>query len=125
LAFLLVQSLRWTDNQHEGTGAVRLLASIGWVAHTFWWIQDGGAFWMACAVSVPVLGIYLVARWFGGKWGSVLVPISAGIVLLSGPGSSGAGSLHSTPSGLLAVIGSFLLFGVGTCAALTKRRWLH
>ncbi|HTL57525.1 MAG TPA: hypothetical protein VL361_17705 [Candidatus Limnocylindrales bacterium] len=125
LAFLLVQSLRWTDNQHEGTGAVRLLASIGWVAHTFWWIQDGGAFWMACAVSVPVLGIYFVARWLGGKWGSVLVPISAGIVLLSGPGSSGAGSLHSTPSGLLAVIGSFLLFGVGTCAALTKRRWLH
>jgi hypothetical protein len=125
LAFLLVHSLRWADNQHEGTGAVRLLASIGWVAHTFWWMHDGGAAWMTCTVAGPVLAIYVVAHWLAGKWGSPIIPISAGIVMLSWPGDSAVGTLHSTPVGLLAVISSFVFFAAGTFAALTKHRWLH
>jgi hypothetical protein len=125
LAFLLVHSLRWSDNQHEGTGAVRLLASIGWVAHTFWWMHDGGAAWMTCTVAGPVLAMYLVAHWLLGKWGSPMIPMSAGIIMLSWPGDSAVGALHSTPVGLLAVLGSFVLFAAGTLAALTKRRWLH
>jgi hypothetical protein len=125
LAFLLVHSLCWAHSQHEGTGAVRLLASIGWVAHTFWWMHDGGAAWMSSAVATPVFVSYLAARWVGGKWGSPLIPISAAIVLLSEPGDSAVGMLQSSASGLMAVIGSFLLFAAGTCAALTKHRWLH
>jgi hypothetical protein len=125
LAFLLIHSLRWADNQHEGTGAVRLLAAIGWVAHTFWCMYDGGAAWMTCTVAGPVLAIYLVAHWLAGKWGSPIIPISAGIVMLSWPGDTAVGTLHSTPVGLLAVLGSFVLFAAGTFAALTKHRWLH
>ncbi len=72
-----------------------------------------------------MLAIYLLACWLGGRWGSPLIPISAIIVMLSGPGDSAAAMLQSTPVGLLAVIGSFLLFAIGTGAALTKHRWLH
>ena len=43
--------------------------------------------------------------------------------MLSGPTGFGAGTLYAAPMGLLAVIGSFLLFGMGTLAALTKHRW--
>ena len=32
-------------------------------------------------------------------------------------------TLGSAPAGLLAVLGSFLLFGLGTLAALTKHYW--
>jgi len=125
LAFLLVHSLRWADNQHEGTSAVRLLAALGWVAHTFWWMHDGGAGWMTCTVAGAVLAIYVVTHWVAGKWGSLIIPTSAGTVMLSWPGDSAVDTLHSTPVGLLAVVGSFVLFGAGTFAALTKHRWLH
>jgi hypothetical protein len=125
LVFLLVHSLRWADDQHEGTCAVRLLAAVGWVAHTFWWMHDGGAAWMSSAVATPVLATYLAARWVGGRWGSPLIPISAALMLLSESGESAAGMVQSTPVGLMAVIGSFLLLAAGTCAALTKHRWLH
>ena len=125
MAFLLVHSLRWAEIQHEGTGAVRLLAGVGWVAHTFWWMHDGGTAWMTCTVAGAVLAFYLLACWFGRKWGSLPVPISAICVMLSWPSDSAAGAIHSTPVGLLAVIISFLLFAVGTGAALTKPRWLH
>ena len=32
-------------------------------------------------------------------------------------------TVQSTPTGLIAVISSFLLFGLGTLAALTRQRW--
>ncbi len=51
------------------------------------------------------------------------VPAAAVLAMLSGPTGSTTGGLHSVPAGLLAVIGSFLLFGLGTLAALTKHRW--
>jgi hypothetical protein len=70
-----------------------------------------------------VLGGYLLARWFAGRWGSFVVPTSAVLVMLSRPGDSTALALHSAPVGLLAVIGSFLFLGLGTLAALTKHVW--
>ena len=71
----------------------------------------------------PVLGLYLLSRWLTGHWGSPVVPAAAALAMLSGPTRSTSASLYSVPAGLMAVIGSFLLFGLGTLAALTKHRW--
>ena len=78
---------------------------------------------MTFAVAEPVLGVYLLSRWQTGRWGSPVVPAAAVLAMLSGPTGSTTGSLYSVPAGLMAVIGSFLLFGLGTLAALTKHRW--
>jgi hypothetical protein len=43
--------------------------------------------------------------------------------MFSGPGNSGVQQVQSTPTGLLAVFDSFLLFGLGTLSALTRNRW--
>ena len=123
MAFLLLHSLRWVDRQHAGAGAVRVIAGLVWVVEAFVWQQNGGAAWMTVAVAGPVLGVYLLSHWLTGRWGSPVVPAAAVLVLLSGPTGSTTVTLYSAPTGLLAVIGSFLLFGLGTLVALTKHRW--
>jgi hypothetical protein len=80
---------------------------------------------MVCAVAAPVLGVYLVARVLSGRWGSLVVPGAAFLVMLTGPGDFTASEIQSAPVGLLAVIGSFLLFGVGTLVAMSRNRWLR
>jgi len=122
-AFLLLHSLRWDDSAHAGAGQVRIFTSLAWAAHAFWWMHTGGAAWMACAVAGPVLAIYFVVRFLRGGWAPRAVPIAAIFVMLSWPGDFSAHKLQTTPVGLLAVVGSFLLFGLGTLAALTKQRW--
>ena len=78
---------------------------------------------MTFAVAGSVLGFYLLSRRLTGHWSSAVVPAAAVLAILAGPTGSTTGSLHSVPVGLLAVIGSFLLFGLGTLAALAKHRW--
>ena len=124
LAFLLLQSLRWNDLEHQGAGAVRWLAGLLWVAHSLVWMHAGeGSPWMPCIPGGIVLGIYLATQLFRGCWGQFAVPVAATLVILSGPGTATANGLNSLPLGLLAVIGSFLLFGCGTVAALTRQHW--
>ena len=123
LAFLLLHSLRWVDAEHAGAAAFRLMAGLAWAAHAFVWLHLGGAAWMACAIATPVLAGYVLARFVSRRWGPWIVPLAGFVVLVSGPGDFTAGKVQSAPVGLLAVIGSFLLFGVGTLAALTKQHW--
>jgi len=122
-AFLLLHSLRWDDLAHSGAAALRLFTGMLWVADAWLWIHAGGMMWMACAAAGPVVGIYLAARFFRGCWGPRVIPIAALLVMLASPGESFASRLQATPVGLLAVVGSFLLFGLGTLAAVTKHRW--
>lgn len=123
MAFLLLHSLRWVDSQHAGASTLRIIAGLVWAVEAFVWPQTGDAAWMTFAVAGPVLGFYLLNRWLTGHWASPVVPAAAVLAMLSGPTGSTTGSLHSVPVGLMAVIGSFLLFGLGTLAALTKHRW--
>ena len=120
---LLLHSLRWADHEHAGAKALRVIAGIAWISEAFVWQQIGGSAWTTFAVAFPVMWIYLLSRVLMGRWGSPVVPAFAVLVVFSGPISSTTGSLPSVPAGLLAVIGSFLLFGLGTLAALTKHRW--
>ena len=123
LAFLLVHSLRWVDSGEAGTRPARWLAAAFWVAHTLVWTWGYGAGWRAGIVALPVLALYLAWRWLQGRWGPVAVLGAALLVLCSAPVHGLAVSLGSAPAGLLAALGSFLLFALGTLAALTKHHW--
>jgi hypothetical protein len=122
LVFLLLHSLRWVDSEHAGARAARILAGGLWVAHSCIWMRTGGAAWMVCAVAVLVLGAYLIARVLSGRWASFVIPAAAFLVMLTGPGDFTARQIQAAPAGLLAMIGSFLLFGLGTLVALTRNR---
>ena len=118
-----MHSLRWIDLEHSGAGLVRLLAAAGWVAHAVAWVETGGAFWMPCATGIVVLGIYFVVRALGTASPSRAVLFGALAVILSGPADAAAGKVQTVPIGILAVTGSFLLFGLGTAVTLTRHRW--
>jgi hypothetical protein len=123
LVFLLAHSLRWDDAQHEGARAVRGTAAALWVMHAFLWMSVGGQMWMPCAAAGVVLAIYFIARILRGRWELFILPAASILTVLSGPGHALVLNLKSAPAGLLAMIGSFLLFALGTAAALTKHRW--
>jgi hypothetical protein len=122
LAFLLLHSLFWAPKL-PGATQLRVIAAAAWIMHTFIWMHFGGEPWMACVAAAFVLAIFLLVRVIKGKWSHMVVPISAIAVILSGPCNSTAGKLHTIPAGIIAMAGSFLLFGLGTAAALTRHRW--
>jgi hypothetical protein len=100
-----------------------MVAGLAWVGHAFLWSHAGAPAWTAFAVAAPVLGVYFAVRGFGGKWGPIVIPLAAVLTMLAAPSHFTAGKLQAAPVGLLAVASSFILFGLGTLAALTKHRW--
>jgi len=123
IVFLLLHSLRWSDDGTAGAKGTRLFVCIVWVAHAFIWMHSTGSAWMACAIVTPVLSASLASRLFTGAWGPRVIRVTALLVSFSGPADASLSQLHSAPAGVLAVIGSFLLFGLGTLAALNRHRW--
>ena len=125
LAFLLLHSLRWVDEGHPGAGAARNLACLFWFGHALlmvhWhWPRANE---IVLATGGVMLGVAILARLLKGGWRPVGLPVAAILVLLTPPGDFAAGKLQTTPAGLLAVAGSFLLFALETAVALTKPRW--
>jgi hypothetical protein len=125
LVFLLIHSLRWDDATNRGSRALRILVGVLWTAHAFVWTCTGAQPWMTCAAAAPLLAGYLIARTIKGKWAPLVLPITAVIVILSGPGEAAAVKIQAAPGWMMAVLGSFILFALGTVAALTKHRWLR
>ncbi|HEX4265303.1 MAG TPA: hypothetical protein VH597_13280 [Verrucomicrobiae bacterium] len=123
LVFLLLHSLRWVDGEHEGARTLRILAASLWVMHTIIWVRGDTAMWMPCIPGGIVLGAYLITQLLRGRWDLFILPAASILTVLSGPGYAFILFLERAPAGLLAVIGSFLLFAFGTAAALTKHRW--
>jgi hypothetical protein len=123
LVFLLLHSLRWMDIEHTGAAVFRMLASAFWVVHAVIWTHTTGQPWMPCVLAATVLVFYLAARVIRGHWSARVIPLAACLVTLARPAEFGGNKLETIPTGLLAVIGSFLLFGLGTLVALTKHRW--
>jgi hypothetical protein len=123
-AFFLLHSLRWNDDEHQGANWARAFAGLAWVMESFFWINPPEAkFWMPCIPGFLVLGVYLAVQIFRKKWNHPVVPAAAILVMLSGPSNAAANSMSAMPIGVLAVVGSFLLFGLGTAAALTRHLW--
>jgi hypothetical protein len=123
LAFLLLHSLRWTESPAEGTALVRWAGAGVWVGHAILWSHVYGGGWRACAVAIPVLVVWFAFRWLQGYWGPRAVVVAALLVLLAAPGHLAAAQVQSTPAGVLGVIGSFVLFGMGTLAAIARNGW--
>ncbi len=121
--FILLHSLRWLDYEHVGTGFLRGLAGVAWVAHSFVWIRSGTAFWHPLALAVGILAIYCVVWFVLRVQVRVVVPVAAALVALCAPANFAAAQLQFTPVGFLAVGASFLLFAAGTVVAVTKHRW--
>ena len=122
--FLLLHSLRWSDADHKGAKLVRMLAGVLWVMISLLWMESStGRFWMPVIPGLLVLAAYVVAQKLAGKWRHPAIPAAAILVTLSGPGIATANHLINLPAGLLAVVGSFLLFGLGTAVALTRSHW--
>lgn len=123
LVFLLLHSLRWEDAKHEGASAVRMVASVAWMLDTLAWVHADSVFWLPCIAGGAVLAAYVITQFLRGRWDMFILPAASILTVLSGPGNYLIGRLHSAPSGLLAVVGSFVLFALGTAVALTKHRW--
>jgi hypothetical protein len=121
--FLLLHSLRWRDIEHSGAMMLRILVSALWIGHAVVWTHTTGRPWMPCLLAATVLVIYLVARVVRGHWSARVIALAALLVILAGPVEITGNKLDTFPTGLLAVIGSFFLFAVGTVAALTRHRW--
>jgi hypothetical protein len=88
-----------------------------WVA-----VDPGNAIYGTMACGASVLGVYSCARFIFGKWGPQAIAYSAAAVVGWGPFYLGAERLVHAPDGLLMLLGSFALFGLGTLAALMKVR---
>ena len=84
--------------------------------------RDGAAFWQPLAVAGVVLVVCVGLRLIRGRWIARVVP-SPECGAVAGPANFIIIKLQTTPVGVMAVAGSFLLFGLGTIAALTKHRW--
>jgi hypothetical protein len=124
LVFLLLHSLRWNEMDHRGAEAVRASMAVAWVIQSFVWVNsEHSSFWMPFVPGVIVLAAYVVYHIRHGFWDSLIVPVSAILVVLSGPCSVAVDGVRTAPVGLLAVAGSFLLLGLGTVAALTRHLW--
>ena len=123
LVFLLLHSLRWVDDEHQGARTVRVMAGDLWVLHAVNWVRADAPMWMPCIPGAIVFGAYVIAQFLRGRWDTFILPAASILTVLSGPGNYLVEAIQSAPMGLLAVVGSFLLFAAGTAAALTKHRW--
>ncbi|HEV2692064.1 MAG TPA: hypothetical protein VG347_04140 [Verrucomicrobiae bacterium] len=124
--FLLLHSLCWNDQDHLGANLLRMSAAVAWIVQSFVWMHSEYArFWMSFVPGAVVLAVCFACQLYQFEWKKSVIPAAAFFVLLSGPGTAAIHGLSSTPVGLLAVTGSFLLFGFGTAAALTRHHWHH
>ena len=124
LGFILLHSLRWDDPAYQGAKAFRTLAALMWVAESLLWMNAGGGkFWMPWIAGGVVLAVYVMVQLRRGHWTQPLIPAAAILVILSGPGNAFAQFVYAMPAGLMAVAGSFVLFGLGTGVALTRNYW--
>jgi hypothetical protein len=121
--FTLLHSLRWRDYEHVGAATVRGVVAGVWVLHAFIWIRATGVLWPPLGLAAGVLAVCGLQGWIRQKRSPVAVPVAAALVALLSPANLAVVQLQATSVGVVAVAGSFVLFGLGTALALTKPRW--
>lgn len=120
--FVLSHSLRWNDMEHKGAYSTRIMIALFWFLHSIAWVFDGRLheMWTTSCFAAAVIIIYFAARGIFGRWGPRLVPYTATAILLIDPAGRFVIFMKQAPIGLLAVLGSFILFAGGTLLALKK-----
>jgi len=121
--YFLLHSLRWQDERHDGAAGVRIFVAACWVFHSFIWVRNGASLTQSLALASGVLLIWTIRGLIWKNWRQLTLPIAAGLVTLCLPTNLVITKTQSAPAGVLYVVGSFALFGIGTLAALTKHRW--
>jgi hypothetical protein len=125
LLFVLAHSLRWLPARHSGARMVRIILTFAWTAHAFYWVNTNLR--LAIPLVYSAAAILLVAccaqRLLTGLWSSRAIAGAALAVSLSWPFRRSLEHLQTLSFGYIAVMLGFLLFAVGTIAALTKHRW--
>ncbi len=123
MVFFLIHSLRWQDHEHEGVALVRWTVALAWFAQTIFWVRDGAEVLHPIFMGASVL-IFWGVHWFiKQNRVTIAIPLAALLVMLTSPANLAFGKLSTTPAGVLAIAGSFVLFAAGTIAALTRHRW--
>jgi len=124
LTFIILHSLRWIDDRTVYAQGTRVLVCAAWLAQSLLWLHFAGgeAVFSTQLFGVLVVGIYL-CHWI---WVKTCAPrvilLSGATVLLAAPGYRATVMASNIPTGYLAVAVSFILFGLGTVAALARRR---
>jgi len=121
--YFLLHSLRWRDYEHQGAAAVRVVMASLWVLHGFVWARAGGAFVPPLVIAALAVCVWGCRGFLFQIWRPLAIPAAAALVALSHPMNFVLLKTQTAPVGVLAVIGSFVLFALGTAAALTKHRW--
>lgn len=121
--YLLLHSLRWQDALHQGAAGVRVFVAICWILHSFVWVRNGATLTESLALAGLILAICTLRGLIWKIWRPLTLPIAAGLVALGHPTHLVMLKTQDAPTGVLYVVGSFVLFGIGTLAALTKHRW--
>lgn len=123
LSFLVLHSLRWDERISKGVVGLRIGTAVSWMTHAFVWtrVDVGAAVLVISSAAVLILFLYGLLGVVTGQWGARVVPAGAALSFLAAPANS---FFDTSPAGLQAMLGSFVLFGLGTLAALTKHRWL-
>jgi hypothetical protein len=122
LALLLLHSLRWNDAAQPGARVFRLIAAVLWTVHAFIGVSPGAALYVSITVSLIVFITCALLVFFRSHWHTIIF-VSAAAVILATPLKWMLTFLEQAPTGLLTVLGSFTLFGLGTLAAITRPRW--
>ena len=122
LSFLVLHSLRWDERISKGVVGLRIGTAVSWTTHAFVWtrVDERTVVLVVSSAAVLILFFYGLLGVVTGQWGARVVPAGAALSFLAAPANSFFGS---SPPGLVAVVGSFALFGLGTLAGLTKHRW--
>lgn len=122
LVFALLHSVRWPDDTHSGSRALRWFTATLWALDAWTWTRelrwDGILFLVVAALLV--LAGWLAAWWLRGERSSLALPVAAMAVLCSGPGNWLA--RHGS-EGVIALLGSLTLFAIGIVVAWTRHRW--
>jgi hypothetical protein len=123
LVYYLLHSLRWQDDEHPGAKLVRWCVAAVWTVHALAWVRSGATISQTLLVAGLVLGVWAGRGLILKVWQPLALPVAAGLVALCSPANFIIVKTQSAPTGLLYIVGSFVLFGIGTVAALTKHRW--
>jgi hypothetical protein len=126
LVSLLAHSLRWDDPAHKGATILRFLAAMLWSWVSCSWLFNNPAHperLLVDAAAGVLLAVYLLQAMLFRRWKHRVIPVSALLVLLSEPGMILGSWLNRETPGMLAVVGSFLLFALGSIAAFSKPKW--
>jgi hypothetical protein len=124
LVFILLHSLRWGGGRHSDAAKARAICAACWLIHTAAWViaMPAGAIAVTMACGSSILIVYTCARFVLGTWGPRIIAWSGAAVMWWGPLYLAGRHLLRAPEGVLELLASFALFGLGTRAALCKAR---